>query len=139
MTFLEAAYQVLQEVGEPLHFREITERALARGLVETGGKTPAASLNAMITLDVKRAAAEGEVSRFVRVGRGIIGLREWDSPAPAVKESMIKEADSTMGIPDYQSIMLPLMKLASDGEEHTMREAFEVLAGEFATALWLRS
>ena len=131
-TLLEAAYQVLQEAGEPLHFREITDRALERGLVETGGKTPAASLNAVITLDAKHAAAAGKVSRFVRAGRGIIGLLEWGNAIPAAKESMIEEDGSPAGIPDYQSIMLPLMNLASDGEEHTMREAFEVLAGEFA-------
>jgi len=28
-----------------------------------------------------------------------------------------------MSIPDYQSIMLPLLKLAGDGKEHSMRDA----------------
>ncbi len=34
-------------------------------------------------------------------------------------------------IPDYQSIMLPLLKFASDGKEHHVREAIEKLAEEF--------
>jgi restriction system protein len=36
-----------------------------------------------------------------------------------------------MAIPDYQSIMLPLLKYSSDGEEHSLRETIEVLADEF--------
>ena len=37
-----------------------------------------------------------------------------------------------MAIPDYQTFMLPFLRLASDGQQHTMREAFETLADEFA-------
>ncbi|GAB4272289.1 MAG: restriction endonuclease [Methylomicrobium sp.] len=33
-----------------------------------------------------------------------------------------------MGIPDYQALMLPLLKLASDGLEHKVSDATEVLA-----------
>lgn len=36
-----------------------------------------------------------------------------------------------MAIPDFQSIMLPLLKFASDGQEHTKQEAVEYLAGYF--------
>jgi len=36
-----------------------------------------------------------------------------------------------MGIPDFQSVMLPLMKYASDNREHTLREAIEALAEQF--------
>ena len=36
-----------------------------------------------------------------------------------------------MGIPDFQSIMLPLLRLAGDEQEHTLREAIEALANEF--------
>lgn len=36
-----------------------------------------------------------------------------------------------MPIPDYQSLMLPLLRFASDGNDHTTREAVEVLANEF--------
>ena len=34
-------------------------------------------------------------------------------------------------IPDYQSLMLPLMKLVSDGQEHKYRDLIEKLAVEF--------
>ena len=36
-----------------------------------------------------------------------------------------------MAIPDYQSIMLPLLEYASDKKEHTRRQAVEVLADHF--------
>jgi restriction endonuclease Mrr len=36
-----------------------------------------------------------------------------------------------MPIPDYQSLMLPLLRSASDGNDHTTRETVEVLANEF--------
>jgi len=36
-----------------------------------------------------------------------------------------------MAIPDFQSIMLPLLKFCADGQEHTHRESIDVLAKEF--------
>ena len=35
-----------------------------------------------------------------------------------------------MTIPDYQSIMLPLLELAADGNEHSLREAIESLSNQ---------
>lgn len=37
-----------------------------------------------------------------------------------------------MAIPDYQSVMLPLLRLAADGREHSAREAVEQLADHFS-------
>lgn len=37
-----------------------------------------------------------------------------------------------MAIPDYESIMLPLLKLAADGEDHLAREATEFINDEFS-------
>jgi restriction system protein len=36
-----------------------------------------------------------------------------------------------MPIPDYQTLMLPLLKVAADGKEHPVREAINTLAGQF--------
>lgn len=36
-----------------------------------------------------------------------------------------------MAIPDFQTLMLPVLKLAADGEEHKFRQAVEELAEEF--------
>jgi restriction system protein len=35
-------------------------------------------------------------------------------------------------IPDYQSLMLPLLQYAADGEEHSLRESIEALSDSFS-------
>jgi len=35
-----------------------------------------------------------------------------------------------MAIPDFQSIMLPLLKFLADKKEHSLREAIEYLADD---------
>src|SRR5438128_8484910 len=37
-----------------------------------------------------------------------------------------------MAVPDFQSLMLPLLKFAADGQQHSLVEARENLAKEFA-------
>ncbi len=37
-----------------------------------------------------------------------------------------------MAIPDYQTVMLPLLKFLADGVEHSLREAIDALADEFS-------
>ena len=36
-----------------------------------------------------------------------------------------------MAMPDYQSVMLPLLRYAADEQEHSVREAIEALADQF--------
>jgi len=36
-----------------------------------------------------------------------------------------------MAIPDYQTIMLPLLEFAGEGQEHSLRETIDFLAHEF--------
>jgi restriction system protein len=75
MTFLQAAEHILRTANASLHYEEITQRALAQGLIATAGKTPAATLNAQIAVDIK---VNGTDSRFVRVQPGVYALREWN-------------------------------------------------------------
>src|SRR5438067_13271224 len=37
----------------------------------------------------------------------------------------------SMAIPDFQSLMLPLLKIAGDGNEHNTPEVIEILAQQF--------
>ncbi|BAI92895.1 MAG: restriction endonuclease [Arthrospira platensis PCC 7345] len=75
MSFADAAIQVLEDVGSPLHYRKIAQIAIARNLIQTNGKSPEATLNAIIAVEIKQ---KGDLSRFVRVNRGVFGLRKWD-------------------------------------------------------------
>jgi restriction system protein len=74
MTYLDAAEHVLQEAGQPLHYREITKRALAQGLLEITGKTPEATMGAQLYMAVKQAQEPGSPSRFRATGRAQFGL-----------------------------------------------------------------
>ena len=37
-----------------------------------------------------------------------------------------------MAVPDFQSLMLPLLRLAGDGMDHTFKDAVEAIAIEFS-------
>ena len=69
--YLDSAVKVLEDAWKPLHYREITLRAITRKLITPGGKTPADSMNFQISTDIKR---KGATSRFVRVKAGVYDL-----------------------------------------------------------------
>jgi len=87
---LNAVLKVLQDAGEPLHYQEITRRALESGLWQTSGKTPDATINAQLSVDVKR---KGDASIFRREGRGVFGLSAGQSPKPAPPAEKPPERD----------------------------------------------
>jgi restriction system protein len=78
-SFTDAAEIVLDQYADkrPMHYREITEKVLELDLVDTEGKTPEATLYAMVLTEIKRFTERGEKSRFVKYGQGMIGLRKW--------------------------------------------------------------
>lgn len=79
LSFTDAAERVLDRYGtkKPMHYRAITERALEVGLVSTAGKTPEASLYAQVLMEIRRRERQGVQPRFVKFGRGLIGLSKW--------------------------------------------------------------
>ena len=79
LTFLDAAELILDSSDEkrPLHYREITDRILELDLVVTSGKTPEATLYALILNEIKRQNKKGDRPRFVKYGQGVVGLRKW--------------------------------------------------------------
>jgi len=64
---LDAAAQVLAEAGEPMNTKTMVERMLAKGLWQTNGKTPAATIYAAI---IREIAVKGDKSRFRKAERG---------------------------------------------------------------------
>ena len=65
VTFLEAAEAVLRAAKRPLTTREITDIALQRGLLRTGGKTPEATMSAALY----GALADAPIRREFAPGR----------------------------------------------------------------------
>ncbi len=76
LTFLNAAEEVLRRYspGAPLHYRKITEHALADGLITSAGITPEATMIAQLSVDIKRRSLGGKPERFRAYGRGLYGL-----------------------------------------------------------------
>ena len=55
LSFTDAAERILSESEnqEPLHYKTITQRAIDQGLIRTEGRTPAASMYAMVWGEVR--------------------------------------------------------------------------------------
>ena len=53
MNALDATEAVLRDEGGPLHYREITERILKQRLWTTEGKTPEATVNTALAMDIQ--------------------------------------------------------------------------------------
>ena len=79
LPFIDCAQKVLEEFGgkKPMHYKEITEKALQKGWLVTSGKTPQATMYAQVITEIKRQQKRGERPRFVKHGRGYVGLSQW--------------------------------------------------------------
>jgi hypothetical protein len=72
-TFKGVAYEILKEMGKPLHTDEITKIALQKGWLKTAGKTPEATMNAQLVVDVNK---NGINSLFRKTGPSTFALNE---------------------------------------------------------------
>lgn len=79
MSCADAAYAVLLESGEPMHYRDITARMLEAEIWETDGATPEATVSAILVTDIQE---NGGASRFVREDRGVYALRPGSNESP---------------------------------------------------------
>jgi len=79
LSFTDAAEQVLEQFGhkKPMHYRAITDKALGLGLLHTAGQTPEATLYAQILTEIARKTRRGDTPRFVKHGKGFVGLSRW--------------------------------------------------------------
>jgi hypothetical protein len=78
MTFLEAALNILSREGKPLHFKDLTERALGKKLLTFVGRTPEVTMQTQLTAAVKKAPG----NPFVRVKPGTFGLLRYPEMPP---------------------------------------------------------
>jgi restriction endonuclease Mrr len=79
LSFTDAAEYVLQHYAgsNPMHYRDVTAKALELGLVKTQGQTPEATLYAQILTEIERRTRQGNAPRFTKLGKGLIGLSRW--------------------------------------------------------------
>ena len=78
-SFLDAAEKVLGQFGNrnSMHYRNITDKALEQGSLNTGGKTPEATMNAQLVTELKRTKASGEPRRLIRTTPEYYNLVKW--------------------------------------------------------------
>ena len=115
MNFLESADQILQQAKEPLHYTEITRRALAAGILDHKGQTPEATMGSRLYVDTKKPG-----SHFKRVRRGVFGLVQ----APPTSISQRIEALNQKTQSDLHKRLLDMPP-----------DRFETLIGELLRAL----
>ena len=122
VSFVKAAEKVLRQSGnfEPLHYKVITERALEQRLIRTGGRTPSATMNAVIGNDVRTREAKGETPIFVQHGSGMVGLATW---LPTGVAGRIEQNNR-----DVRKRLLERVSMATPS-------SFEALVGELLVAM----
>ena len=122
LSFTDAAELVLSQSNnqEPMHYGAITQRALDQGLICTQGRTPAASMNTGVLTEIRRQEERGESPRFVRHGRGMVGLAAW---LPGEVAGLIEKKNT-----EVRQALLDRARSASPGD-------FEILVGELLAAM----
>ena len=79
MSFTNSAQKVLEKLGgkKPMHYKVITSKARENGWLVTKGKTPDATMNAVVLREIKHQQDSGQAPRFIHHGKGYIGLNQW--------------------------------------------------------------
>ncbi|MEN9340273.1 MAG: hypothetical protein RIQ62_1585 [Bacteroidota bacterium] len=77
-SFKDIALQILKEQGKPLHSKDITKIALDRGWLKTAGKTPEATMNAQIIVDIN---SKKDASKFIKTAPSTFGI----NPNPTLR------------------------------------------------------
>lgn len=89
--FRTAAIEILTEVKTPLHYKEITRLALDKGILETEGATPDASMNAQIVTDILQ---KGEASYFIRTAPATFTLNPNKIVITPQKQTKVLEVEA---------------------------------------------
>jgi hypothetical protein len=95
MTFVEAAFEVLRWEGRPLHYKELTERALGKKLLTFVGRTPEVTMQTQLTAAVKKAPG----NPFVRVKPGVFGLLRYPEISAEERAAATAKAEESTARP----------------------------------------
>lgn len=122
LSFTDATEEVLKHFSDnkPMHYREITQKALALGLIKTSGLTPEATLSSQIFLEIERQTKRGDTPRFVKHGKGFFGLTKW-MPVGLVSQISLQNSAARNKLHERLFTMSP--------------KDFEVLVGKLLGAL----
>ncbi len=127
MTFTEAALEVLRSAGEPLHYKKITELAIAGNLLSHVGKTPEVTMSSRLATLVKKDWGQ---SPIIKVRPGVFALRE--ATMHTDKEASNPPASEEPGPTESEANAAPAERPAMPGADVFPEEAdddFPILAG----------
>lgn len=128
LSFTDATEHVLEHFGnrKPMHYRDITRKALELQLLRTSGQTPEATLYAQVVTEIARQTRRGETPRFVKEGKGRISLTRWMSQGLADQRGLASQIEQ-----HNQAVRQKL-----HDRLHAMKpDDFEALIGELLVAL----
>ena len=93
MTFYEAALLILEKEGKPLHFKDITERAVSDKLLSHVGKDPEAVMYSRLAAMARRKGDRKVIATQV----GTFGLLDWGlaEDLAALDAKVLPEPDET--------------------------------------------
>ena len=128
-TFVKSARLILEKSkgGKPMHYKEITKKALGCGLLKTEGQTPETTMQARLSDAIKRDKKHGRSPRFFHHGKGLFGLGpppDFTSP-DATFESQIKEHNASV----RKALSCRLMTMDPGNFEGLIETVLEALGG----------
>ena len=129
-SFTDCAQKVLESSAnnQPMHYREIPQKALENGWLVTNGRTPESTMYAQIISEIQRRKKKGELPRFVQCGEGMVSLSRWQKTglnvqidthnkkiAKALKEKLLK-----LEWGDFELLVVKLLvNMGFDDVSHT--------------------
>ncbi len=94
MRWLDAAEEVLLNAGTPVHYVQLANLILQRNLVDTTSQTPAITLHASISIDVKGRRDRGLPPRFLIRKGGDVTLAEWEGgPLEEARTALVQSRE----------------------------------------------
>lgn len=119
MQFKDAAYEILKKAGQPLHYKKIAIRAMETGLLESLGRTPEATMGAMLYTDTINPD-----SRFRRGDeRGTFGLK-------VIASSTIQQQIENIQIQIHKDLRKQLLNMPPQKFEELIRLLLEEMGFE---------
>lgn len=129
MSSIEAAYHILETCGSPLHYKEITKRIMDQGLWHSSGKTPDATVNANLAMDIKE---KGASSKFQRVAEGVYALRSWGLQEYTISTKQIHLEKAKPDKPIVVEKAASIPPTVKEGKPFTFNDAAEYVLEKFA-------
>ncbi|MFZ6178086.1 winged helix-turn-helix domain-containing protein [Nannocystis pusilla] len=133
MKLLEAVETILREAGGPLHYKEITERVLARRLWNSEGQTPARTVNSSLAVHIQENDTD---SLFVRTAPGVFGLRHAPvrKGAPDSRQAKSETSTRKLGTQEIKNLARQIVKNHPDGIRY--RQIISLILDEYPATIY---